>query len=62
MIGLIIFGFANSFFFSKYYSGSRSVEGKTVHTELVISSKERHYFDMVYNFTSMAGNSKLYIK
>ncbi|ORZ21414.1 hypothetical protein BCR42DRAFT_407512 [Absidia repens] len=41
------------------HSGSSSVEGsvgKTANTELVLSSKERQYFDMMYNFTSMAGN------
>ncbi|CAO3588130.1 unnamed protein product [Absidia cylindrospora] len=41
------------------HSGSSSVEGsvgKTASTELVLSSKERQYFDLVYNFTSMAGN------
>jgi hypothetical protein len=42
-------------------SGSRSVQENvetTVNTQLAISSKERQYFDMAYNLTSTAGNSK----
>ncbi|SAM00270.1 hypothetical protein [Absidia glauca] len=40
-------------------SGSRSVQENvetTVNTHLVVSSKERQYFDMAYNLTSTAGN------
>lgn len=42
-------------------SGSRSAQENvetTVNTQMVFSSKERQYFDMAYNLTSTAGNSK----